>query len=292
MTKFVMYMGLPGSGKTFIAHQHEKEYVIIDSDEVRARILGDATDQSQNAKVFDHMFKETCECLARGVSVAYVATNLSMKRRMNLLASLKKKYPDTIYACALVMAPIDVCHERNSARERSIPTYVIDRMARQFDPPCINEGWTYLETIYNYDRNSFPSYCKKYQSIVKNYGSQENSHHTLTLWEHCYNCGTFARNADLSNDIIQAAFLHDYGKAFTATRWEKDNYKEIHYPNHAEIGSYLALTMGYGLHIAQLIRFHMVPYMDETAKKVWRARLGEQLWEEIIELHYCDEAAH
>ena len=294
MTKFAMYIGIPGSGKSYIAHQHEDEYVIIDSDEVRARILGNAEDQSQNARVFDHMFKETCECLRRNVSCAYVATNISMKRRINLLSSLKEKFPDVEYNCYLVVAPLDVCYERNAARERHVPTYVISRMAKQFDPPCASEGFDHIWTIYNYAPDRDRDYYRRvYARVIEEYGEQGNSHHTLTLEEHCCECGQKALLESFDNpDIVRAAFIHDYGKAWTATRWEKDNYAEVHYPNHAEMGSYIALSMGCCLHVAQLVRFHMVPYMDEKAQNVWHQRMGEKLWKEIMLLHQYDAAAH
>lgn len=294
MTSFVLYMGIPGSGKSYLAHQNEDKYVIIDSDEVRARILGDATNQTQNARVFEHMFRETCECLQREVDCAYVATNLSMKRRMNLLISLKKKFPNVKYECRCVIAPLDVCHMRNAMRERSVPTYVIDRMVRQFDPPCENEGWDniYIELNFPKESSNFITYRHKYTAMVENYGNQQNSHHQLTLQEHCKKCGDLATKHDCHTDICCACYYHDYGKALTGIRWEKDNYKEMHYPNHAEVGAYMVLTMGYNLHIAQLIRFHMIPYMDATAQKTWCARIGEKLWEEIQIIHLYDELAH
>ena len=92
--------------------------------------------------------------------------------------------------------------------------------------------------------------------------------------------------------MIWAAFIHDYGKAWTATRWEKDNYEEVHYPNHANVGAYMALTMGYNLHIAQLVGYHMIPYTDQKCQDTWRSRMGEELWKEVVELHQYDEAAH
>ena len=75
MATFYMYCGPSGSGKTYKAYEmHGEDTVIIDSDDVRARICpGGATDQTMNARVFEHMYKETCECLARDVSVCYTA---------------------------------------------------------------------------------------------------------------------------------------------------------------------------------------------------------------------------
>lgn len=312
ITTFNLYMGLPASGKTYLAYkEHGEDAVIIDSDDVRQRLLGNATDQSQNARVFEHMYKETCACLEKDVSCCYVATNLSMKRRVNLLKSLRAKFKYIVFNCYLVIAPLDICHERNSLRDRSVPTYVIDRMARSFDPPCENEGWDNIYLRYNYHNDDEAwlsddgsSYRMLYSGMVEQFGSQDNEHHQLTLHEHCKKCGDLAYDALKHEqgtdetftrdevDIIFAAYFHDYGKALTKTYWNKDGGRNAHYPQHPEIGSYLVLTMGYNLHTAQLVRFHMVPYMDEAAQKTWRARLGEKLWREVMLLHTFDEAAH
>lgn len=300
MTSFNLYMGLPASGKSTIAHKRlGNDAVIIDSDAVRERILGSINDQKHNSIVFDHMLKETCECLARGISVCYVATNLSSRRRIDLLANLRKKFPDIEYNCYVIVTPIDVCHERNSTREKRVPTYVIDRMARQFEPPLPAENYDNIYIINNFKDTQ--EYRFKYDKMLYAYGDQGNSHHKYTLYGHCKVCGELAYHyfntedkvaSHDEADVIFAAYWHDVGKIFTATRWEKDNYAETHYPNHSNISSYLILTMGFNLHTAQLAFSHMFPYCDEAAQKTWKLRLGDKLWEEVQQLHWFDEASH
>ena len=293
MATFNMYVGLPASGKTTIAHQHEKDYVIIDSDEVRLRILGDAQDQSQNARVFEHMFRETCECLAKGISVAYVATNVSMKRRINLLSSLQKKFPDVDYVCSIINTPLDECYSRNSKREKYVPTYVIDRMVRSFQVPVAQEGWDLIIVIDNYDKGETKQGQRTMiEKRVEDFGSQQNEHHTLSLAAHCQLCGKIAFSKQYHYHVIQACFIHDYGKTWTAIRWDKDGGKNLHFPNHENVGAYLALNMGYNLSVAALVNYHMLHYQDAHAQQVWQERLGADLWEQLEQVFICDKEAH
>ena len=293
MATLYLYCGAPSSGKTTIAYQHESEHVILDSDQVRERLYGDATIQDNPARVFEHMFHETCECLARDINVAYVATNISSRRRINLLLSLKKKFPNLKCICRVINTPIEALYKRNAARERSVPDYVIARMLRNFEMPYENEGWAAIEIIDNYD---YPSQWidvrHENTKIVKEFGSQKNSHHQLSLYDHCITAEELASRDKRSLDIVNACFLHDFGKVYTQTYWEKDNYEEAHYPNHANLSAYLALNMGYNLHVAQLCGYHMLPYTDERAQTTWQARLGEELWKEIMRVHQYDESSH
>ena len=152
---------------------------------------------------------------------------------------------------------------------------------------------TQILICYNYDEwGDWSYYRNEYTHLVEEYGEQGNSHHTRTLQEHCQECGILARCEIAHPDIAQAARIHDYGKVWTAIRWEKDNYKELHYPNHANVGAYMALTMGYNAHVAQLVAYHMIPYTDQKCQDTRRSRIGEELWKEVVELHRYDESAH
>ena len=301
MATFYLYMGLPGSGKTYLAkHAAKPDDLVLDSNEIRGEVWGDPSIQDDPAHIFNIMYQRTCAALKKERSVFYVATNISMKRRIALLKQLKKRFPNVEYKCVCVIAPLDVCHRRNGARERIVPMEVIDKMARQFDPPCENEGWdtiiaqdNYYEGANNAEDNRCEIYCAYYQQKMKEFGSQNNTHHSLSLLDHCVKCFELAFHDDeASIDLKSAAAIHDVGKLYTQVYWAKDNYKEAHYPSHAELGSYLALEMSSSLHVAQLVRFHMVPYMDAAAQKTWRKRMGEKLWNDVMRLHQYDEAAH
>jgi len=292
-TLYVM-VGLPASGKSYWVREHAKLYDdIISSDSIREELYGDAAIQDDPSRVFNIMFQRTRAALKAGRTTFYDATNINAKRRINLLKSLKKLFPDLYCICVVVATPIDVCHERNWERDRLVPAYVIDRMLRQFEVPCEAEGWDEILVHYSYaSPYDMDYYRRSYAQLVEEYGEQGNRHHTLTLQEHCYACGDVAIMRGSDSDVVRAAYLHDYGKVWTAIRWEKDDYKELHFPQHANVGAYMALTMGYNLHIAQLVGLHMVPYADEKCQATWRTRMGEKLWEEVQLLHQFDKASH
>lgn len=291
MSTFYMLCGLPGSGKSYYAHEKAKSSdVIVSSDSIREEIYGDASVQDNPVRVFEIMFQRTRTALAAGHNVFYDATNISAKRRINLVKSLREFSPEVRYICIVIVTPIDACHEQNYKRERAVPAYVIDRMMRQFEMPCKNEGWD--EILVHLSDYDIDYYRENYTNLVENYGEQGNSHHVFTLREHGVICKDNVKKHSSSNDVVWAAFFHDYGKVWTATRWEKDNYKELHYPNHANVGAYMVLTMGYNIHIAQLVGYHMLPYTDQRSQNTWRARLGEELWKEILMLHNADKNSH
>jgi len=292
-TLYVM-VGLPASGKSYWVREHAKLYDdIISSDSIREELYGDAAIQDDPSRVFNIMFQRTRAALKAGRTTFYDATNINAKRRINLLKSLKKLFPDLHCICVVVATPIDVCHDRNWERDRLVPAYVIDRMLRQFEVPCEAEGWDEILVHYSYaSPYDMDYYRRSYARLVEEFGEQGNSHHTLTLQEHCRACGEAAMLEPANANVVRAAYLHDYGKVWTATRWEKDDYKELHFPQHANVGAYMALTMGCNIHVAQLIGLHMIPYTDKKCQAAWHARMGEKLWEEVQLLHQFDEASH
>ncbi len=288
--KLYFYVGISGSGKTYKAYEmHGEDAVIIDSDQTREKLLGDATRQDQNARVFEHMYRETCECLSRGVSVCYVATNLSAKRRISFLKNIYQRFPDLECICYIINTPIETCYERNDRRSRTVPEYVIGRQVQSFQIPCEEEGWSRIEVIDNFDEKEK---CRE-DTIMKviKFGSRQNKHHSLSLFDHCTKCGRLAEDMEYGDTLQQAAYIHDYGKIHTAVR-RPDKDDDLHYPNHAQVGAYLALNMGYSLRVAQLVGAHMYPYASECEQKVWRVRFGEELWNNILKLHQLDMEAH
>ena len=58
MAKFIMLIGLPGSGKSYIAEKTKakmKSVLVVSSDEIRKELFGDENDQQNPEKVFETM---------------------------------------------------------------------------------------------------------------------------------------------------------------------------------------------------------------------------------------------
>ena len=115
MREFYLMVGLSGSGKSTIAKEIEysicmsspkyDEYgradkvVLISSDDIRAEILGDVNDQSQNDKVFSHVHKLIKQAVKDYNHIIVDATNITIKNRRALLNCLndKKDYHKIAY---------------------------------------------------------------------------------------------------------------------------------------------------------------------------------------------------
>lgn len=289
-----LFVGIVGSGKTTVARKMCGENdLFLDSDALRAELLSGEEDQSNNALIFNEMQNRTVAALNRGQNVFYVACNIWSKKRIQFLKTLHQRVKQSFETkCIVVETPIEVCRQRNSTRSRVVPAYVIDRQLRQFEVPYENEGWNEIQIIHNYTVEEGKDSCKIILNKVFDFGDQKNEHHSLTLWEHCYNAYYYAEANNFPATVKMASLLHDYGKAWTAEYWEKDNGKNLHYPNHANVSAWLALQLCSSLRTVQLVNYHMLPYMDEAARTTWRARLGEDLWNDILLVHEADEAAH
>lgn len=294
MLHIFYYIGISGAGKTTVADWRATEdEKLIDSDLVRAKLWGDASDQQHPEKVFDTMFNETCAALRQGCNVHYVATNLAMRHRLNFIHNIRKFFsPDEVELnCKVVVAPIEECLERNAQRSRQVPENVIIKQGKSFQCPVEGEGWTDIEVIRNSALNG-----EKYQRQLLNkmidFGDQKNSHHSLNLAQHCLAClSNLTQKNILDKNLLDAGFFHDIGKIYTRVYWEKDDFKEAHYPGHGEIGSYAILAGDINIETAQLICYHMMLFGDESAQTTWKNRLGTKLWDKLLILHECDMSA-
>lgn len=303
----VMLVGLPGSGKSTIAKEYAITYNanIHSSDSIREELSGNINNQDINDLVFQTLHNRIKEDLLNGKSCIYDACNISYKRRMAFVQELNKI--PCMKFCVLVATPYEQCLINNTSRDRTIPEHVIERMYRQFDPPYWYEGWDDITVEYSNDRPLLD--VKDWLKSVKDY-NQDNSHHKLTLGEHCTRAVEYLHSyVDKDNntinipsyDLVYATALHDCGKPFCKTF--KNTKGEIteqgHYYNHEHTGSYDSLfyIVPNALYVSVLIRWHMQPYVwekdnNEKLHNKYRKLWGEQLYKDIMQLHEADKAAH
>lgn len=302
---FVMMCGLVGSGKTVKAQELAKQYdaTVFSSDSLREELFGDVNEQSRNQELFTELHKRIKDCLRKGKSAIYDATNIDYKKRMSFLAELKKIPCEKI--CVLMATPYEECLKRNAERERKVPEYVIERMYRSIDVPWYYEGWDDIQVEYGEYENYF-GWVWDWVGKADDY-DQKNSHHTLTLGEHCRQtmhnvdklCGEY--QPIMLTELRYAALLHDEGKIFTQTfkNAKGEATEEAHYYSHEHCSSYDSLFYEVpcnNLYVATLIRWHMAPYMawrqSEKAKQRDKLLLGEELFNNIYLLHQADKEAH
>lgn len=293
MPEFIMTVGISGSGKSrWCYNQHNiATDIVADSDEIRRELWDDANDQQNPDKVFSEMFARTKSALSHNINVFYCATNLSMRYRIHTLNQIKRRFPDVKCRVVVFNTPLFICKEWNKKRERQVPDWLFERQMKSFQMPVYNEGWDVIEIITpaEYDVKKF---AENMWNDVRAAGSQDNPHHTLTLYKHLLDCINKVNVDGLSNDeqvnMYAAAGVHDVGKAYTRSY---DNNGVAHYYSHDSYGAFLAMNMRLPIEVIQLVCYHMKPY-DTKGASTWEKRLGEELWKKILVLHDADERSH
>lgn len=300
--KIIMMCGLPGSGKSTKAKELAKEYnaSIHSSDALRAELLGDINSQDNNDLVFQTLHKRIKDDLKNGKSCIYDACQVTYKSRMSFLQQLNNIPCEKI--CVLMATPYKMCLERSQKRDRKVPEHVIKRMYMKFDPPWYYEGWDQIEVEYASNSEKSFGWAREWIESVKDY-NQENKYHALTLGEHCrqatrYIVDNVTDAIDL-NALRYATMLHDCGKPFCKTfkNGKGEITEQAHYYGHEHIGSYDSLfyeTTCYNLRVAVLICWHMQLYFikEEKTLNKYRKLWGEELYNDLLNLHKADKAAH
>lgn len=320
---FEMYVGLPASGKDSYYNEYDKDnpnVIMVSSDAIREEVFGDINDQTHNEKVFDIMYKRTIEAFQNGKSVVYNATNLVQKRRIHLLSSLKavaaRNNWNIRWNCVLFVTLPTTCAERNLNRDRTVPSSVMLRMLKRFQPPHKCEGWDNI-VILNYH----PDVAIPVESIVI-YGPDQphdNPHHSLSINEHMISAAfKYKHNfigdknchikSGYEDNIFKALLYHDCGKHICKTfiNAKGENTKIAHYYNHENVGAYIYLSGVFcedglnnnpyevhnALEIANLIAHHMDFYKGENYLNKICKLYGEDFYRKLKIIHQYDELAH
>ena len=143
MAKLYIMCGIPGSGKTTKAFELGKYsgrmFSVLSADDVRADLYGDAYVQGEGKIVFEILDKRVHKALMDGKDVYYDCTSLRAKGR----CSVADRFPEAeAVGVVWLDTPLEVCLARNSALYRQGPVNVINGMAKKFQRPSKNEGFT------------------------------------------------------------------------------------------------------------------------------------------------------
>ncbi|MEO0949305.1 MAG: AAA family ATPase [Cyanobacteria bacterium J06641_5] len=149
----VMLIGLPGSGKSFLAARAVRDGParVISTDAIRARLYGDAAIQGHWLQVWAAVAAQWREAAAqiragdRSIAI-YDATNTARKKRRSTITAMQAAGFTQVMGLFLDL-PLALCLERNCCRPRQVPTAVILAMHRQLvgAPPAAIEGFARLE---------------------------------------------------------------------------------------------------------------------------------------------------
>lgn len=293
--KFIMLIGLPGSGKSTWAEKYIKENsntLIISSDKIRKELFNDENSQEDNNRVFYEMEIRTLQNLNNGVDVIYDATNVVRKRRKVLLDKLPTFVIKEAYE---IWTPITVCIDRDIHRERHVGKDVINKFVKIYQPPFFDEGWDHINYLMNDENFDAEKFKDEIYSMMDE--PHDNPHHTLDILEHCNKCERImSTKQNVSKYLITAAKYHDCGKPFVKDfhNSKQEETTIAHYYNHQNVGSYLIPGLLQGddlctvINVSWLVNVHMEPYLETKYYK----QLPTFLKKYIDLLHEADVEAH
>ena len=300
MADFYMMVGLPGSGKTTKADdivsflfKCNTNAVRIGTDDIREELFGDASVQTDAAKVFEIALNRVVENLNNGITVVFDATNISSKHRVSFIDNINRKCGSVYNITAVVVnTDFEECRRRNASRDRKVPEEVLYRMLKNFQCPQMYEGFTNISFTESSSTNDL------FDEIYSMNGfDQKNPHHKYDLLEHCRRVA----NQFSHNDPRRlAGYLHDIGKMYTQSI---DADGVAHYYGHENVGAYRLVSMyeefkiftkqvfldvifcvNNHMHIRDIIK-------SEKAIKKYKALWGEKRFNKLVEFMEADNKA-
>lgn len=300
--KFMMMVGLPASGKSTYAKKLAIMFnaQIVSSDDIRAELFGNASLQGDNEKVFGIVHSRIFEALKNGENVIYDATNIDYKRRINFLQQVRRF--DCTTHCYFIRAPYSECIYYNENRVRQVPIYVMERMYKNIYIPQYYEGWDEI-AVYSHE-NKLYSLTELFDNVLN--VSQDNTHHTLTVRDHCIECAnnvfTQLRAQGVTNTMQHhlwlAALLHDIGKPFVKSfvNSKGETTTNAHYYQHHLVSAYDSisyLNQDQILPVTNYIQWHMQPYFMEKEKthEKYKQLWGADFYNNLMILNTADRKA-
>ena len=325
MSKFIMLVGLPASGKSTLAEKLSKEEnaVILSSDSIRKELLNDVNNQDHNVKVFETMNSRTKELLSQGKNVIYDATNINRKRRIHLIKHEIKADEKVVY---YLNSHVMNSEYRDEKRDRKVGNEVIHKMYKNLHIPVENEGWD--KVIYTEHDNKYFERFKKHHEKAIDAGSthdvlfnelstfipefkhikdlsQDSSYHSFSVSRHTYHVYKQIFENYHEQDrlmMLWVSLFHDLGKAFCKSfvNHKGEETKYANFIGHEYVSAQLAATyldlLGYDVdfikQVTTLIQFHMMP-MKASEKKIDEVNrlIGDELFRKLMILHEADTNA-
>jgi predicted kinase len=155
MTRLILLIGLPGSGKSSLAQQLVAEcpqHRLIATDAIREQLFGDEAIQGSWLLVWSEVQRQLSQAGEEKRQAIFDATNAARKHRREAIATSRDRGFTHITGLWLD-TPVQECLERNRLRLRQVPEEVILQMHRQLvdAPPTLADG---LDRLIRYSATS------------------------------------------------------------------------------------------------------------------------------------------
>lgn len=147
MSKLIIMVGLPGSGKSTYTAKYEIQdrTTIVSTDEIRRELYGNPEIQGTAQDVFNEAYRRIEIALRAGDTVVFDATNLKARNR-KYLCNRFRPIADTIIAEYMAVS-VDECIARDDHRSRIVGAEVIQRMAKSMSEPRLDEGFDLVHIV-------------------------------------------------------------------------------------------------------------------------------------------------
>ncbi|MEH2136983.1 AAA family ATPase [Nostoc sp.] len=144
MTKLILLIGLPGSGKSTFAKQLLAEcpqMSLISTDAIRGQLFGSQALQGPWLLIWREVERQFQQAIYTANTAIFDATNAQRRHRREVIA-LARELGFTQITAIWVDTPVWLCLARNKRRSRQVPEEIILRMHRQLRdaPPSLEEG--------------------------------------------------------------------------------------------------------------------------------------------------------
>lgn len=303
--RLVIMIGIPASGKsTYCEQQRKNGWVVNSSDAIREELYGTEDIQSHNDVIFNTMLRRTFAALGTNTNCIYDATNLTSKRRINLIKQIRQKFPDVSIEAMVMATPYEECLKRNAARSRIVPKKVIASMFKRFEMPCYEEGF---DRIYVSGINR--EYSSKALELMNKtiVTPHDNPHHSLSIGNHMRQAHILYETKEKHIDaaVSQALLWHDIGKVYCKTfiNAKGETIHIAHYYGHECASAYLYLTLlsttdlegnlnPFDALVIQLIQHHMDFFKGERYLEKIKSRYNKDFWDRLEMVHKYDVMGH
>lgn len=150
MVKVILGIGIPGSGKTTALKPFAEKntYSYISPDEIREELTGSMADQSKNSEVWAESYKRVADALSAGETVVFDATFARDSERKSFISFAREHGAEKVQG-VYAKVPFEVASERNSLRDRVVPSHAMARMNDMIgdNPPSLDDGFDSLFEI-------------------------------------------------------------------------------------------------------------------------------------------------